>query len=158
MRILLVTPTARRAMRSYNVFRSLWQGCLLAAVASGMLGISPLLAAALPAVPPPSSSATTAPPPPTAAAGPCHFILGFATLHDMIATQTGECLENQYYAPNGDAWQHTRNGLMAWRKADNRTTFTNGYQTWLNGPNGLVKRFNDEWFEWEAYPAQTNGV
>ncbi len=27
---------------------------------------------------------------------------------------------------------------MAWRKADNWTAFTNGYKTWLNGPNGLV--------------------
>ena len=39
---------------------------------------------------------------------------------------------------------------MAWRKADNWTAFTDGYRTWLNGPNGLVQRLNTMRFEWEA--------
>ena len=37
-----------------------------------------------------------------------------------------------------------------WRKADNRTAFTDGYRTWINGPNGLVDRLNSARFPWEA--------
>jgi hypothetical protein len=135
-------------MRTSQLF-----GCgVLALFGSAWLGASSIQAAARPS--PPPFAAQPAPSGP----GACQFILGFATLHEMIPAESGACLEDQYFAPNGDAWQHTTKGLFAWRKGDNRTTFTNGYQTWLNGPGGLVKRFNDEWFEWEAYPAETNGV
>jgi predicted double-glycine peptidase len=98
---------------------------------------------------------------PASAAAPsndCRFVLGFAALHDSDPADVGTCLDNQAFAANGDAIQHTTKGMLAWRKADNWTAFTDGYQTWLNGPSGLVKRFNDEWFEWEAYPAETDGV
>lgn len=125
---------------------------ILALVSSAWLGTSPIQAAARPQSSPPVRQPAQSGP------GNCHFVLGFAALHDILPADSGDCLEDQYFAPNGDAWQHTTKGLFAWRKGDNRTTFTNGYQTWLNGPGGLVKRFNDEWFEWEAYPAETNGV
>jgi len=98
---------------------------------------------------------------PASAAAPsndCRFVLGFAALHDSDPADVSTCLDNQAFAANGDAIQHTTKGMLAWRKADNWTAFTDGYQTWLNGPSGLVKRFNDEWFEWEAYPAETDGV
>src|SRR6185437_12780780 len=52
-------------------------------------------------------------------------------------------------AANGDAQQHTTKGLLAWRKADNWTAFTDGYRTWINGPDGLVKRLNADRFPWE---------
>ena len=98
--------------------------------------------------------------PASAAAPPsaCRFVLGFAQLHDAAPAAVGACLDDQAFAANGDSIQHTTRGLLAWRKADNWTAFTDGYQTWLNGPTGLVKRFNDEWFEWEAYPNETDGV
>lgn len=35
----------------------------------------------------------------------------------------------------------------------NWTAFTNGYQTWLNGPTGLAMRLNTQRFRWEANPA-----
>jgi predicted double-glycine peptidase len=98
---------------------------------------------------------------PASAAAPssdCRFVLGFAALHDADPADIGPCIDNQAFAANGDAIQHTAKGMLAWRKADNWTAYTDGYQTWLNGPSGLVKRFNDEWFEWEAYPAETDGV
>lgn len=44
----------------------------------------------------------------------------------MDAANVGNCTDNRAFAANGDAQQHTTNGLMAWRKADNWTTFTNG--------------------------------
>lgn len=81
---------------------------------------------------------------------PCQFVLGFKTLHDLGSGDIGDCTDNQAFAPNGDAQQHTTKGLMAWRKADNWTAFTNGYMTWINGPNGLVSRLNTDRFPWEG--------
>jgi hypothetical protein len=86
------------------------------------------------------------------AAPGCQFILGFKTLHDLDAGDIGDCTDNQVFAANGDAQQHTVAGLMAWRKADNWTAFTNGYWTWINGPSGLAKRLNTQRFSWEANP------
>jgi hypothetical protein len=79
----------------------------------------------------------------------CQFVLGFKTLHDLDPGDAGDCVDNQTFATNGDAQQHTTKGLMAWRKADNWTAFTNGYQTWINGPAGLAKRLNTDRFAWE---------
>src|SRR5713101_682256 len=80
----------------------------------------------------------------------CLFILGFKTLHDVDGADVGACVDNQAFAVNGDAQQHTTKGLMAWRKADNWTAFTNGYMTWINGPNGLQNRLNTDRFPWEG--------
>jgi uncharacterized protein YkwD len=62
----------------------------------------------------------------------------------------GDCTSNQAFAANGDAQQTSSHGLLAWRKADNWTAFTDGYRTWINGPNGLQTRLNTERFSWEA--------
>jgi hypothetical protein len=101
-----------------------------------------VLAAALPAGPMPTVQAQAA---------SCQFVLGFAVLQSMIGAGTvGPCRENQHTAPNGDTWQVTIKGQMEWRKADNRTVFTDGYRTWLYGPTGLQSRLNTERFAWEA--------
>src|SRR6266545_1728088 len=81
---------------------------------------------------------------------PCTFTLGFATLTESMGDVPGTCLENEYFNPlNGNAEQHTTAGLLYWRKADGTTAFTNGYQTWLNGPFGLQVRLNTERYDWE---------
>jgi len=103
-----------------------------------MLGLPILMALAAP------------PAPALAQAAPCQFVLGFKALHDLDTPDIGDCQDNQAFAANGDAQQHTTKGLMAWRKADNWTAFTNGYMTWINGPNGLVSRLNTDRFPWEA--------
>ncbi len=88
-----------------------------------------------------------------ASAVDCEFRLGFKTLRDLIGHDiVGECLENEHYNAIGDSNQHTTGGLMAWRKADNWTAFTDGYRTWIAGPNGLVQRLNTERFDWEQDP------
>jgi hypothetical protein len=88
------------------------------------------------------------------AAQPCGFTLGFRTLHDMIPNVVGDCVENEWHnAVNGDAIQRTTRGMMVWRKADNWTAFTDGTQTWINGPMGLQSRSNNERFPWEAQTA-----
>ena len=94
-------------------------------------------------------------PAPANAAG-CQFVLGFKTLHDLIPDTVGQCLVDEHHnAANGDdlqettAW-HGKGGLLAWRKADNWTAFTDGATTWINGPSGLQKRTNADRFSWEA--------
>ncbi len=67
----------------------------------------------------------------------------------MPPAEVGDCIDNQVFAANGDAQQHTANGLLAWRKADNLTAFTNGSMTWINGPDGLQSRPNTTRFPWE---------
>jgi hypothetical protein len=90
-------------------------------------------------------------PPVAAQSTPCRFLLGFATLRDLIGPETvGDCLADQRFAEHGDAQQPTTTGLLVWRKADNWTAFTNGYTTWLNGPDGLQQRLNTELFSWES--------
>jgi hypothetical protein len=83
----------------------------------------------------------------------CRFVLGFATLHDLIPGIVGACLENEHHNPaNGDALQATTNGLLVWRKADNFTAFTDGFRTWVNGPYGLQQRLNRQRLAWEWNP------
>jgi hypothetical protein len=89
-------------------------------------------------------------PPPTAR---CSYALGFKALHDLIPAQVGDCLDSEgHNSANGDALQHTAKGLLVWRKVDNWTAFTDGYRTWVNGPNGLQERLNTQRFQWEANP------
>jgi hypothetical protein len=97
--------------------------------------------------------AATLPAAPAARAQSCQFVLGFATLDGLIPQIVGQCLENEHANPsNGDSLQTTSNGLMVWRKADNFTAFTNGFQTWINGPLGLQERLNSQRFSWEQNP------
>jgi streptogramin lyase len=87
---------------------------------------------------------------PSAAAADCSFTLGFKALHDMIPSIVGDCKVNEHHNPdNGDGLQETTGGLLVWRKADNWTAFTDGYHTWINGPEGLQERLNTDRFPWE---------
>ena len=90
-------------------------------------------------------------------AAECQFVLGFSTLRDLIGHDiVGECLENEHHNATGDSVQQTTGGLLVWRKADNWTAFTDGYRTWINGPNGLEQRLNTELLAWEAEHAIEN--
>lgn len=92
--------------------------------------------------------------PTSVSAAECQFVLGFKTLRDLIGHETvGECLENEHYNAVGDSVQQTTGGLLVWRKADNWTAFTDGYRSWINGPNGLQQRLNTERFDWEIEQA-----
>ena len=94
--------------------------------------------------------------PPTVSAADCQFVLGFKLIHDMIPAIVGDCTVDEHHNPtNGDGLQEStgptgKGGLLVWRKADNWTAYTDGYWTWVNGPNGLQKRLNTERFRWEA--------
>jgi hypothetical protein len=92
----------------------------------------------------------------SSAANNCQFILGFQTLHALIPSIVGNCVDEETHAANGDALQTTTNGLLVWRKADNFTAFTDGYRTWVNGPFGLQERLNSARFSWEPDVAPSN--
>lgn len=86
----------------------------------------------------------------------CEFRLGFKAVRDLIPERVGQCVENERHNPsNGDALQQTTGGMLAWRKADNWTAFTDGHRTWINGPSGLQQRLNTERFAWEQEPRGT---
>ena len=93
-------------------------------------------------------------PGPVAAQTVCRFVLGFADLREQLGPAVaGACWEDEHFNPaNGNAEQRTSGGLLAWRKVDNWTAFTDGYRTWVNGPNGLQVRLNAERFPWETDP------
>ena len=89
--------------------------------------------------------------PTTVAGAECQFVLGFKTLRDLVGHDiVGACLENEHHGANGDSLQQTTGGLLVWRKLDNWTAFTDGYRTWVFGPNGLEQRLNSERFLWET--------
>jgi hypothetical protein len=101
------------------------------------------------------TGATQAPTAQAQTAGSCQFTLGFATLHALIqhdqgADAVGPCQEDAYHDAVGNAYQHTRGGLLVWRKAHNWTGFTDGNRTWINSPFGLLVRLNTERFAWES--------
>jgi hypothetical protein len=108
------------------------------AVRPALLGVAALLALA---VPPAAAQGTS-----------CTFVAGFDTLRSLVGAQrVGDCVQNQQSDPaTGDASQQTTGGLLVWRKADNWTAFTDGYRTWINGPNGLAQRLNSQRFTWES--------
>jgi hypothetical protein len=81
----------------------------------------------------------------------CASVLGFEALRGLLPAEVGVCLEDQQTnVANGDAYQRTSGGLLAWRKADNWTAFTDGFRTWISGPAGLQQRLNTERFAWEG--------
>jgi hypothetical protein len=79
----------------------------------------------------------------------CQFIRGFKHLHDLAPDTVGACTSTRLFAANGDILQHTTNGLMVRRNADNWTAFTDGSTTYIDGPRGLVSRPNANRFRWE---------
>src|SRR5262245_23244059 len=90
----------------------------------------------------------------------CTFVGGFARLRELVGPEKiGACLEDEHFnVENGNAEQHTAGGLFVWRKADNFTAFTDGGTTWVNGPDGLQSRPNNERFSWEKDPVTTAGT
>lgn len=97
----------------------------------------------------------------SAAASNCRFVFGFKALHDAIPDIVGDCVVNEHFQVNtGNSLQETTGtrtdggvgGLLVWRKSDNFTAYTDGYRTWVAGPNGIEQRYNWERFPWENDP------
>ena len=91
---------------------------------------------------------------PPIATDDCRFVSSFFLLREQIgAERVGRCLENQVTLETGDARQRTEMGEMVWRRYDGVTAFTDGYQTWIAGPNGIEVRLNSERLPWEGAPS-----
>jgi len=78
------------------------------------------------------------------------FSLGFQAFADMLPDIVGQPLEDASYDAIGNATQPTTTGLLVWNKLDNTVAFTNGTQTWVLAPEGLLLRNNDERFQFEV--------
>lgn len=93
----------------------------------------------------------TAPPPPRSAVT---YPVGnmFLSLTNQLAGVVGTALEKEHPNASGDMFQRTTGGLLVWSKAANRAYFTDGFVTWVIGPNGLQSRPNDQQFDWEKSP------
>jgi hypothetical protein len=87
----------------------------------------------------------------------CTFTFGFKSLYDAIPEIVGDCVTNATAQANGDVQQPTTRGLLAWRKADNWTAFTDGATTWINGPCGLQSRPNTDLLPFERGEADPCG-
>lgn len=80
----------------------------------------------------------------------CEFVLGFEALQAAIPDAVGDCLENENHDPRDRITrQPTTGGMLLWHKSTNWTGFTDGYQTWAVGPQGLQQRLSIERFAWE---------
>ena len=88
----------------------------------------------------------------TQAEAACDFSQGFATMRDLVgAAVVGECRENERQNPgNGNAEQRTVNGILVFRALDGRLLFSTETRTWINGPDGLADRPNNQRFPWEG--------
>jgi cytochrome c len=80
----------------------------------------------------------------------CQYVLGFGELQALIPDAVGDCVNNEHHDPSdGFTRQQTASGVLLWDKATNWTGFTDGYRTWVNGPQGLQDRLSIERFDWE---------
>src|SRR5581483_4031468 len=88
------------------------------------------------------------------------FSQGFEALHNLIPDVVGDCKDDEHVDPStGNSIQQTTNGILAWRKKDNVTIFTNGQTTWLRGPCGLQSRPDNEQLPWErGDPQPCSGI
>jgi hypothetical protein len=85
-----------------------------------------------------------------AAAAGCWLRFELRALRDAIPDVVGDCVENARRDPaSGDTVQRTTGGLLVLRQSDRRAGFTDGGRTWLQGPEGIVTRPNEERFAWE---------
>lgn len=114
---------------------------------------APTVAAAAPAptVPPAAPPAIAAAPEPAG----CAFQNAFASLRYLLGPEwVGDCLDDERDADNGEVVQRTTGGILVWRRAIGSAAFSDGQDTWANGPRGVQKRLNNERFAWEL-PAAT---
>jgi hypothetical protein len=81
----------------------------------------------------------------------CTFDVGFADFLQSVSPDlVGSCLGPPHSNPNGNIEQATTTGLLYRRTCDGTGEFTDGANTWLNGPLGAGIRASDGApFEWE---------
>jgi hypothetical protein len=92
----------------------------------------------------------TAVPAPARAAG-CQGDPGFQLLQALLPDVVGDCTGFAYANPlTGDTIQPTTRGTLVRPRGDGWPTFTDGQQTWIDGPAGLAVRPSTARFPWET--------
>jgi len=91
-------------------------------------------------------------------AADCQFPLGHAFL-DSRFLQVDQCIHDEARTPDHDNTLHPAiDGLVVRQSADNGTAWTNGTQTWINGPNGVEQPRTNRGFSWETSPDSLPGA
>ena len=74
-----------------------------------------------------------------------HFAYGIATLHDAIGSIMGEPLECEHpISAIGDTLQQTTTGLAIYRQSANTPEFTDGWNHWALGQDGVSAWSGDD--------------
>ncbi len=83
-------------------------------------------------------------------ASSCEIRPRFHVLIDAIPEIIGNCVATEVLnADTGDIEQSVDGGVLVHRSADNTPMFSDGWQTWVAGPNGVETRLNTERLAWE---------
>ena len=87
---------------------------------------------------------------PAELASRCEIGGRFLVLSEPLPDLIGSCVGPEVLnAETGDIQQPVDGGVLVLRSADNTPMFTDGWQTWLAGPNGIETRLNSERLTWE---------
>ncbi|MCX5985134.1 MAG: trypsin-like peptidase domain-containing protein [Chloroflexi bacterium] len=83
-------------------------------------------------------------------AAQCEIWPRFLVLAEALPDLIGNCVASEALnGETGDIEQPVDGGVLVLRSADNTPTFTDGWQTWVAGPNGIETRLNSERLAWE---------
>ena len=89
-------------------------------------------------------------PVPTGLAAQCEIWPRFLVLAEALPDLIGNCMAPESLnGETGDIEQPVDGGVLVLRSADNTPVFTDGWQTWVAGPNGIETRLNSERLAWE---------
>ena len=87
---------------------------------------------------------------PTGLAAQCEIRPRFRVLAEALPELIGNCVASEALnGETGDIEQPVDGGVLVLRSADNTPVFTDGWQTWVAGPNGIETRLNSERLAWE---------
>jgi hypothetical protein len=75
-----------------------------------------------------------------------------------LPAEIGTCTSKPMVDADGDVMQETSNGLLTWSKATNIVEFTNGEQTWIDSPYGMILRAGTVSYPWEGKVSLVAGI
>ena len=87
---------------------------------------------------------------PTGLAAQCEIRPRFRVLAEALPELIGNCVASEALnGETGDIEQPVDGGVLVLRSADSTPVFTDGWQSWVAGPNGIETRLNSERLAWE---------
>ncbi len=96
---------------------------------------------------------------PSGLAAQCEIRPRFRVLAVALPELIGNCVASEALnGETGDIEQPVDGGVLVLRSADNTPVFTDGWESWVAGPNGIEKRLNSERLAWEPGEATVAAV